>query len=111
MHTSTKSKQSNFLCACGLGALLSFVSLTGCANTPGQESAGQYIDNSVLTAQVKKELLADPSVKSLPITVTSYKGRVMLSGFVDSNAQKERAVRIASAVSGVEQVEDKLSVK
>lgn len=107
----TNTKRLGLFRACWLGGLLSFAALTCGANTPGKESTGQYLDNSVLTAQVKKELLADSVVKSLPITVTSYKGRVMLSGFVDSKEQEERAVRIASAVAGVDQVEDKLSVK
>lgn len=104
-------KRVSFFHQCLLGGLLSVAMMSCAANTPKDESTGQYLDSSVLTAQVKKELLADPEVKSLPISVTSFKGRVQLSGFVDTRAQEQRAVNIAKSIKGVEQVEDKLSVK
>ncbi len=85
--------------------------LTACASTPKQESTGQYIDNSAITLKVKSQLLADPDVKSLPITVNSYKGDVQLSGFVDTYAQERKAVAIAQSVEGVKSVKDSLVVK
>lgn len=86
-------------------------SLIGCSTAPKQESTGQYIDSSVITTKVKAKLLNDPQVKSIPVTVKTYKSVVQLSGFVDNNYQKRRIVRLASEVEGVTEVEDFLVVK
>lgn len=85
--------------------------LIGCTNSYHQESTGQYIDSTVLTAKVKSKLLTDQRVKGLPITVKTYKNTVQLSGFVDNVYQKRRAVEIASNVAGVEHVQDFLVIK
>ena len=85
--------------------------LSGCASTAHQESAGQYVDSSVITAKVKAKLLADKSVKSLPITVNTFRNTVQLSGFVDNSYQKQRAVELARSVEGVADVQDSLVIK
>lgn len=92
-------------------ALLSSLVLVGCASTPHHESTGQYIDSSALTLKVKTKLLEDKKVKSLPITVNTYDNVVQLSGFVDTQYQKDRAERIARSVEGVTSVKDNLVVK
>jgi hyperosmotically inducible periplasmic protein len=73
--------------------------------------AAEYIDDSVITAKVKAGLLKDPEVSALDVGVETYKGRVLLSGFVDSREQVRKAKRIASAVRGVQAVQDSLLVK
>lgn len=90
----------------GLGGL----TLAGCASSPTSESAGQYVDNSVVTASVKEKFLADPGIKSLKIEVETFKGVVQLSGFVDSADQKARAEQIAGGVDGVKSVKNDLVV-
>jgi len=85
--------------------------LVGCASTPKQESAGQYIDSSAITAKVKANLVADSEISSLPISVETYKGNVQLSGFVKSYEQKRRAVQAAQSVPGVVSVKDSLVVR
>lgn len=85
--------------------------LFACASTPKQESTGQYMDSAGITTQVKANLLADPDVKSLPITVNTYKNKVQLSGFVESRKQAMRAAQIAGAVPGVVSVQNDLVVR
>ena len=80
-------------------------------NPLGQETAGQYVDNSALTLKVKAKLMADDTVKSLPITVNSYKGIVQLCGFVDDMAQVREAAKVARSVEGVKQVKNCLMAK
>jgi len=50
-------------------------------------------------------------MKSLPITVNTYDNVVQLSGFVDNQQQKDRAVLLAKSVKGVASVRDNLVVK
>ena len=101
-------KYTRFLKLLNVSAL--FVIMTSCASTPHQESAGQYIDNSAITTEVKSALLTDPNVKSFPITVNTYKGVVQLSGFVETAAEAKRAGEIASSVQGVRMVKNDLKI-
>src|SRR5262245_39050036 len=55
-------------------------------------SLGTAIDDSGIAMRIKSAFVADPEVKSLDITVEARKGEVQLSGFVDSQAQIDRAV-------------------
>ncbi len=72
---------------------------------------GAKIDDTVLTTGVKTALLKEPEIKSMDIQVETRNGEVMLSGFVDSQAQKDRAVAVARAVNGVTGVQDSLALK
>jgi len=94
-----------------VAALAATAALAGCASTGKQESTGQYLDSSAITAKVKANLLADSDVKSMPIKVKTYKGTVQLSGFVDSDAQRQKAIEDARSVPGVREVKDSLVVK
>ena len=69
-----------------------------CGSTPKQESTGEYIDNSVITAKVKSLLAADDFLKSFQISVETYKGNVQLSGFVDSQKAVDKASEIVRIV-------------
>ncbi len=83
----------------------------GCTSTPTQESTGEYVDNSVITARVKTAIFKDPSLKSAEINVETFKGVVQLSGFVSSQSDINRAVEIARAVDGVKSVENDMQLK
>jgi hyperosmotically inducible periplasmic protein len=73
--------------------------------------AEQFVEDSVITARVKTALLKDPQVSALDVKVETYRGTVLLSGFVDDEKQAQRAVEIASGVRGVSAVQNGLAVK
>ena len=73
--------------------------------------AGQFIDDSVITARIKAALLKDPAVSALAVSVETRKGTVVLSGFVESDNQMRRAAEIAAGVQGVVTVKNGLVVK
>ena len=85
--------------------------LAACASTAKQEGTGGYVDDSVVTAKVKAELLREPDVSSLQVKVETFKGVVQLSGFVDNATQRHRAVEVASRVSGVVKVKDDILLR
>src|SRR5438105_14114729 len=92
------------------GALL--LTLAGCgkpADSGGAPVArttlGTDIDDSVVTSRVKSALLADPDIKSFDFKVETRKGEVMLSGFVDSQAQVDKAMAATRTVEGVKSVQ------
>jgi len=88
-----------------------FVALGGCARSPSQESAGEYVDDSVITAKVKAALAADPRVRAVFINVQTVRGIVRLTGFADNREEADLAVAIARRVSGVKGVRDDIVVR
>ena len=90
-------------------ALLSAVA--GCAGTQKHQSTGEYVDDSVLTTKVKGAIFNDPSLKTLQISVKTYKGVVQLSGFVDTQQSVTKAGSLAGGVEGVVSVQNDLIVK
>jgi osmotically-inducible protein OsmY len=92
--------------------LMFVVTLLGaCASTTTSESAGEFLDSSLITAKVKSRLVDDPATSFLSISVVTYKGVVQLSGFVDSDKEKQRASELARSVEGVKEVKNDLVVK
>ena len=75
------------------------------------ESTGAYIDDSVITTKVKAALLEKSALKSFEISVSTNKGVVELSGFVDSTRSVLLAGKVASSVHGVSTVKNALLVK
>ena len=85
-------------------------SLVGCSTTPTQESTGEFLDSSLITAKVKTLLIDDRITGGFHISVYTYKGVVRLSGSVNSDHEKDHATKIALGVEGVKKVENKLII-
>lgn len=93
------------------------VAAAGCAhNRDSSQSTnrgvGAVIDDSALTARVKTALATDIGVGTAAnVNVTTYKGEVQLSGFVDSQDRATRAENTARGVPGVQSVKNDIQVK
>jgi hyperosmotically inducible periplasmic protein len=96
--------------AARLGLTIVAFAVVACTPTRTQQSAGEVIDDSVLTAKVKTALIDDPVTKARKIDVESYRGVVQLGGFVNSQEEKSRATEVARSVSGVQEVRNDLRV-
>ena len=102
-------------------AALASLALAGCnqnntasadaASSATAVSAGTVLDDSVITTKVKTALLTDNQGKGRDTSVETRKGEVLLSGFVDDQAQADREVQLAKAVDGVRNVDSKLMIK
>ena len=84
--------------------LLVMTAIAGCAGSRTQQSTGEYVDDSAITAKVKAAVLQDPALKVFEIGVETFKGVVQLSGFVSSSETVNRATQVASSVRGVTSV-------
>jgi hyperosmotically inducible periplasmic protein len=73
--------------------------------------AGVAIDDTEITGKIKAAIFAEPGLKTLQISVDTVKGVVTLSGSVDTRSNSNRAKELASAVAGVRDVENRLTVK
>ena len=79
--------------------------------TKTDATAGQVVDDSMLTASVKTKLVEDSTTKAYEINVGTQKGVVQLTGFVDSTTMKTRAGELARSVEGVKEVRNDLEIR
>lgn len=86
------------------------LSAAGCASLTGQ-TAGQYIDDSTITASVKAKLVADQAANFTRVDVDTTNKVVSLNGVVESSNQKLRAEQLAMQVAGVQRVDNNLQIQ
>jgi len=83
--------------------------MTGCQAMTG-ETAGQNIDDGTLTTSVKTSLAGERLNTLTRVGVETNNGIVVLTGEVETAAEKSRAGTVASQVKGVRQVVNNLQV-
>jgi hyperosmotically inducible protein len=76
----------------------------------GVETAGIYMDDAMITTQVKTALVNDALLKASKINVSTVNGVVKLSGGVESKQSISRAKAVVSSQAHVKSVESKMSV-
>ena len=95
--------------------LLKALAIVGLLGAPvaacSGESAGEYVDDSVISNTVRAKLLDDSDLNIFQIDVTTLQGEVQISGFVESQADKDRAGQVARGVDGVREVHNNLVVR
>lgn len=94
-----------FLAAAALAAA------AGCASSDTRETAGEYVDDTVITTKVKTAIFNQPTLKTTEINVETFKGAVQLSGFVGSRSDMNLAVDVARNVNGVKSVKDDMRLR
>ena len=76
-----------------------------------ERTDGEVIDDAGLHAQMKTNMVASDVVDANDVNIEVDKGVVQLSGFVDSEAARDEAGRIAADIIGVKSVSNKLAIK
>jgi len=94
-----------------LTSLLLTLSIAGCAGGKTYESTGEYFDDIAITSKVKTSILGDGKLRFFQIDVTTFKGIVQLSGFVDNKEISTRASEVTRTIKGVKMVNNNLIVK
>jgi osmotically-inducible protein OsmY len=93
-----------------LFASLAAFALAFAAPVMAQKSAGERVDDGTIATSVKGSLLAEKGVPSSDVNVEVYRGVVLLSGFVKTQAEKDAAGKVAKSVKDVESVRNQLVV-
>ena len=92
--------------------LVTLAAYIGCASQSAQtRSTGRYVDDKTISAKIKADLIGDPLTRAREIDVSTYKGVVQLSGFVDTPEASQRAEQIARDIKGVVDVKNNIIVK
>jgi hyperosmotically inducible protein len=105
---------------------LPFLAATGCnkddqtatgtgtnavAAMPTDRTVGEAVDDTTLAASVKKALSSNTEYKFSDVKVSTMKGTVQLSGFVDTAAQKSAAGDVAKGIPNVKEVVNNITLK
>jgi hyperosmotically inducible periplasmic protein len=74
------------------------------------ERTGEVVGEAAITAKIKSKMALDDYVKARTISVDTTGTTVTLTGTVNSEQERQRAVRLARETDGVTRVVDKLQV-
>lgn len=96
--------------AMGLAVLVLLPQL-GCTPIPTQQPAAEAIEDGVVTARIKERLTVDPLTRAHIIKVETFRGTVELSGFVETDQVRSRALELAKDVNGVKRIRDAMDVR
>ncbi len=75
------------------------------------DTAGRALADGSLTAKIKSKMALDDTVKALNLDVDTTAGVVTVKGYVRTEAERERALRLARETDGVIRVVDNLRVR
>lgn len=90
--------------------IAALAALAACTPTRTQKTAGEQLDDTVVTTRVKTALAKDLGSDALKIDVETYRGKVQLNGFINSADAKSKATTVARNVTGVTDVDNNLSL-
>jgi hyperosmotically inducible protein len=76
----------------------------------GSKKKTQMFEDAVITSKITSGLIRNPSTHALTIDVETTRGQVVLTGQVQSEAEKKEAEQIARGTNGVVSVENQLKV-
>lgn len=90
--------------------LLSAAIFSACTTLTGK-TAGEYIDDASITTEANAIIINDPDAQYLKIDVTTTKGNVVLTGFINDKKAEDRIVSKIKQIKGVKSVKSLLKVQ
>jgi hyperosmotically inducible periplasmic protein len=84
--------------------LVCLMLVTGVAMA-AERSTGQVVDDALVTTKIKASFAADPQVSALAINIDTVNGVASLTGVVESESARQRAIRLAEGIEGVQRVD------
>lgn len=94
----------------GLGVALLTVSATAATDSPPQPDAPQPVKDAWIDGRLETAYALNPYLNPFAIDTDVQTGVVRLSGTLQSDIDRDLAVKIAEGVDGVERVDDQLTV-
>ncbi len=89
---------------------LTLLLVQGCVAFSTDETFKGFTESSVITTSVKARLARTNGLDSLRISVSTYNGDILLSGFVPTQEQKDLAGKVANNTEGVTKVYNNIEV-
>ncbi len=85
--------------------------MSGCLAVSPNENAEDFMNSSIITSSVKARLAKASGLETLSLTVETLDGAVLLSGFAQTQEQKDEAARVANNTEGVQKVINNIVVQ
>lgn len=76
----------------------------------GKTSAGQIVDDAILTSKIKTELLKADNIRSNNVDVDTVNNVVTLTGIVSSYNEKNKILYIVQTITGNRSIKDNIIV-
>lgn len=90
--------------------VLGMAFFSGCTSLTGK-TAGEVIDDASITTEANGIIINDPDAQYLKIDVTTTKGNVVLTGFINDKKAEERIISKIKRIKGVKSVKSLLKVQ
>jgi hyperosmotically inducible protein len=91
-------------------AAVALFSTVGCTVMHHQETAGQYVDDTTISARAKAALIKDNNVRSSDFSIEVYQGHVTLTGVATSPTEVKLAEQDIRAIEGVKSVKNDVRI-
>jgi hyperosmotically inducible protein len=91
-------------------AAVALFSTVGCRVINHEETTGQYVDDTTISARAKAALIKDNNVKSSDFSIEVYQGNVTLTGVARTPTEAKLAVEDIRAVDGVKSLKNDVRI-
>jgi len=91
-------------------AAVALFSTVGCRVMNHEETTGQYVDDSTISARAKAALIKDNNVKSSDFSIEVYQGNVTLTGVAQSLTEVKLAEEDIRAIDGVKSLKNDVRI-
>lgn len=91
-------------------AAVAMLSTVGCRVMHHEETTGQYVDDTTLSARAKAALIKDKNVKATDFSIEVYQGNVTLTGVARTPHEAKLAEEDIRAIDGVKSVKNDVHV-
>ena len=91
-------------------AAIALFSVSGCKVMHHEETTGQYVDDTTLTARAKTALIKDKNVSSSDFSIEVYQGHVTLTGVAKTPTEAKHAADDIRAIEGVKSVKNDVRI-
>ena len=94
-----------------LAALVLAAPIAACDVFQGKQNVSEYVDYSTITNGIRAKFVEDSVVHVGEVGVTTLNGNVRLTGMVNSDRERQRAVQIARSEKGVRSVSNEIGIR
>jgi hyperosmotically inducible protein len=91
-------------------AAVALFSTVGCRVMNHEETSGQYVDDTTISARAKAALIKDSNVKSSDFSIEVYQGNVTLTGVARTPTEAKLAVDDIRSVDGVKSLKNDVRI-
>jgi hyperosmotically inducible periplasmic protein len=91
-------------------ATVVLLTAVGCRVINHEESAGNYVDDTTISARAKAALIKDNNVRSTDFSIEVYQGNVTLTGVAQTETESRLAADDIRAIQGVKSVKNDVRI-